>query len=92
MVNDAEEKDMKVDDKPDDMEWVSAIADGELAEHEFSELAATLGTSDEARAAWHAYHVIGDVCAAPTCPIARATGCLSIACVHAWLHRRSICP
>lgn len=57
----SEEKEMQEDDKLDDLEWVSAMADGELAGNEFSAVAATTGASDGALAAWHSYHVIGDV-------------------------------
>lgn len=56
-----EEKEMQEDDKLDDLEWVSAMADGELDGNEFAAVADTTGASDEARAAWHSYHVIGDV-------------------------------
>ena len=52
---------MQHDDKLDDLEWVSAMADGELDGNVFSTVAATTGASDEALAAWHSYHVIGDV-------------------------------
>ncbi len=58
---DSEEKVMQEDDKLDDLEWVSAMADGELDGNEFAAAAANTGASDEARAAWHSYHVIGDV-------------------------------
>ena len=56
-----EEKEMQVDDKSDDLEWVSAMVDGELDDARFSAVAAATGASDEALAAWHSYHVIGDV-------------------------------
>jgi len=58
---DSEEKEMQDDDKLDDLEWVSAMADGELDGNDFSAVAANTGTSDQARTAWHSYHVIGDV-------------------------------
>ncbi len=52
---------MQEDDKLEDLEWVSAMADGELDGNDFSAVARNTGASDEARAAWHSYHVIGDV-------------------------------
>ncbi len=52
---------MQEDDKLDDLVWVSAMADGELDEVEFAAVAGVTGASDESRAAWHSYHVIGDV-------------------------------
>lgn len=55
-----EEHDMQ-DDELDDLEKVSALADGQLAGAEFDALATVMVDSAEARAAWHAYHVIGDV-------------------------------
>ncbi|MFA9219196.1 MAG: sigma-E factor negative regulatory protein [Sphingomonadaceae bacterium] len=41
-------------------EHISALADGELADSE-RELAFAALDSAEGRAAWHAYHLIGDV-------------------------------
>lgn len=55
------EKMMQEDDQLNHLEWVSAMADGELDGRALSAVAATTGASDEARAAWHSYHVIGDV-------------------------------
>lgn len=52
---------MQEEDKLDHLEWVSAMADGELVGDEFAAVAGTNGASEEARAAWHSYHVIGDV-------------------------------
>ncbi len=57
----SEEKVMQVDDKLNELEWVSAMADGELDGKELSAVAAITGASEDARAAWHSYHVIGDV-------------------------------
>ena len=47
--------------RPDDMELVSALADGELAGDDFRRALAFLGSSDDAMNAWQAYHVAGDV-------------------------------
>lgn len=54
------EHDMQ-DDAMDDLEKVSALADGQLGDAEFDALADAMCDSAEARSAWHAYHVIGDV-------------------------------
>ena len=45
----------------DSREQISALADGQLRGDEFSEVLALLGQSEEALAAWHCYHVVGDV-------------------------------
>ncbi len=42
-------------------EWMSALADGQLAGDDFAQAVALLATSEDARAAWHSYHVLGDV-------------------------------
>jgi sigma-E factor negative regulatory protein RseA len=55
-----EEHDMQ-DDGLDDLEKVSALADGQLGDAEYDVFADAMGDSAKARAAWHAYHVIGDV-------------------------------
>ena len=49
------------DQRHDDMELVSALADGELDGDDFRRALAFLESSDEAMNAWHAYHVAGDV-------------------------------
>jgi len=49
------------DDHSIDLEQVSALADGQLGAAEFELLALTMRDSSQARAAWHSYHVIGDV-------------------------------
>ena len=41
-------------------ELVSALADGQLAGDEFSRALVLLAESDQAMAAWHAYHLVGD--------------------------------
>ncbi|MBB3121670.1 sigma-E factor negative regulatory protein [Pseudoduganella violacea] len=41
------------------LEHISALMDGELADAD-RELALAALTGDEGRAAWHAYHLIGD--------------------------------
>ncbi len=52
-------------------ELVSALADGELAGEEFATVLATLADSEGARAAWHAYHVVGDSLRSPELADAR---------------------
>ena len=42
-------------------EQVSALADGQLGGDELGDVLAELAESDEALAAWHCYHVVGDV-------------------------------
>ena len=42
-------------------ELVSALADGQLHHEEFAGLLAIMNESGEAVAAWHAYHLVGDV-------------------------------
>lgn len=42
-------------------ELVSALADGQLHGEEFARTVEWLGTADEARLTWHAYHLVGDV-------------------------------
>ena len=44
-----------------DLEKISALADGQLRGDEFARALAFASGSDEAMAAWHAYHVAGDV-------------------------------
>lgn len=45
----------------DHRELVSALADGQLREEEFAQAMETLAGNADARAAWHAYHLLGDV-------------------------------
>jgi sigma-E factor negative regulatory protein RseA len=42
-------------------ELVSALVDGELGGQAFAQAIAWLEESDEAQAAWHSYHLVGDV-------------------------------
>lgn len=42
-------------------EQVSALADGHLQGDAFAQAIDAIGTDGESRAAWHAYHVVGDV-------------------------------
>ena len=42
-------------------DWVSALADGQLRGREFARAVADVAASGDARATWHAYHVVGDV-------------------------------
>lgn len=51
-----------MDDKElEKREWMSALADGQLHSDEIVQAVALLATSEDARAAWHSYHVLGDV-------------------------------
>ena len=42
-------------------ERISALADGQLESDVLSQVVTTMASSPEARATWHAYHVLGDV-------------------------------
>ncbi|NDZ12536.1 anti-sigma factor [Variovorax sp. WS11] len=42
-------------------EQVSALADGHLRDEEFAQVIDKVCSSEELRATWHAYHVVGDV-------------------------------
>lgn len=42
-------------------EAISALADGQLRGHEFARVVETVSQDDDARATWHAYHLVGDV-------------------------------
>lgn len=42
-------------------ELVSALADGQLRGDEFARTVEWVGTAEDARLTWHAYHVVGDV-------------------------------
>lgn len=42
-------------------EQVSALADGYLQGDEFAQAIGRIGSEDELRAAWHTYHLVGDV-------------------------------
>ena len=55
-----EEHDMQ-DEKMDDFERISALADGQLGDDDVNAVVAAIGASDDARSVWHSYHVIGDV-------------------------------
>lgn len=48
-------------DKMEDGEWLSALADGQLQGENFARAMAALAASDAARLHWHAYHVAGDI-------------------------------
>lgn len=51
--------DMKNDER-EQLERISALADGQLAGDELAQTMAWVASSEEARVSWHAYHVIGD--------------------------------
>lgn len=44
-----------------DRELVSALADGQLRGEEFARAVTLTGAAGDARATWHAYHLVGDV-------------------------------
>lgn len=44
-----------------DRELISALADGHLRGDEFARAMACVDASEEGRATWHAYHLVGDV-------------------------------
>lgn len=48
------------DDELDELQWVSALADGQVQADAMARVVASVGRSDRARAAWHSYHVIGE--------------------------------
>ena len=52
---------MNLQDCPDGLESISALADGQLRGAEFARAVEVLAEDADARAAWHAYHVAGDV-------------------------------
>ena len=47
------------------LELISALADGQLASEEFAAVIAVCESDDEALASWNAYHLIGDVLRSP---------------------------
>lgn len=52
---------MMMEETQEDRELVSALADGQLRGEEFARAATLAGAAGDARATWHAYHLIGDV-------------------------------
>ena len=48
-------------DKMDMQEMISALADGQLRGEALERVIRTVATDDQARNAWHTYHLIGDV-------------------------------
>lgn len=57
----SEPDDMNADPDLRRLELVSALADGQLRGEEFVQAAEAAVHDPEARAAWHAYHLVGDV-------------------------------
>lgn len=51
--------------KPEQRESISALVDGQLGGVALTHTVAWLASSAEARATWHAYHVVGDVLRCP---------------------------
>lgn len=52
---------MMMDETGKNHELISALADGQLRGEEFASAVALTGSTDDARATWHAYHLVGDV-------------------------------
>ena len=52
---------MMMEETEEDRELVSALADGQLRGEEFARAVTLAGVAGDARATWHAYHVVGDV-------------------------------
>lgn len=52
---------MMMEETEQDRELVSALADGQLRGEEFARAVTLTGTTVDARATWHAYHLVGDV-------------------------------
>lgn len=52
---------MMMEATEEDRELVSALADGQLRGEEFARAVALAGAAGDARATWHAYHLVGDV-------------------------------
>src|SRR4051812_33015091 len=50
-----------MDDTMNDNERISALADGQLQGEAFAHAVQAVGTDGDARATWHAYHLVGDV-------------------------------
>ena len=48
-------------DTTKNLELVSALADGQLRGEEFARTVEWVGSADEARQTWHAYHLMGDI-------------------------------
>lgn len=59
-------------------EQVSALADGDLRGDEFAQVVGRVCADDDLRAAWHTYHVVGDVLrAGARAPCAESAGFVS---------------
>lgn len=50
-----------MEETQEDRELVSALADGQLRGEEFARAVTLAGAVGDARATWHAYHLVGDV-------------------------------
>ena len=59
-------------DKMELQEMISALADGQLRGEAMERVIQTVATQDQARAAWHTYHLIGDVLRSGELPIGTA--------------------
>lgn len=53
--------DLPFDDEAKSYECLSALADGQAADHEIAQACAAWRGQEDARERWHAYHLIGDV-------------------------------
>ena len=52
---------MKQTNGSESLEWVSALADGQLEGEEFARAVDEVGAGAELRASWQVYHLVGDV-------------------------------
>lgn len=54
-----------MNDRMDDVEWISALADGQYEGEDLVDRLEALAGDPQAREAWQAYHLIGDVLRSP---------------------------
>jgi sigma-E factor negative regulatory protein RseA len=54
-------QEVMMQDADNNLELVSALADGQLHDDEFARALALVNETEDARLTWHAYHVVGDV-------------------------------
>ena len=52
---------MKQTNGSESLEWVSALADGQLEGDEFARAVDEVGSGADLRASWQVYHVVGEV-------------------------------
>lgn len=76
----------------DARELISALADGELESHELALVLRNLESSAEARAEWHAFHLVGDVLRAGSNAPIGATDEAFIERLSQRLHQQKVLP